>query len=87
MKDLVVAVFWKKIVVQSKNVSNEIFQRLYYLNSILDALTCKRMDVPMLLPCGQYVDRSSLDNYNDIESKWCRQPNDPFTGLIFTGKF
>ena len=45
------------------------------------------MDVPMLLPCGQYVDRSSLDNYNDIESKWCRQPNDPFTGLIFTGKF
>lgn len=50
----------------------------------IDALTCKRMNVPMLLPCGQYVDRSSLDNYNDIESKWGRSPNDPFTGLIFT---
>jgi len=50
----------------------------------LDSLTCKRMDVPMLLPCGQYVDRSSLDNYNQIEAKWGRKPNDPFTGLGFS---
>ena len=50
----------------------------------LDALTCKRMDVPMLLPSGQYVDRSSLDNYNQIEAKWGRSANDPFTGLAFT---
>ena len=42
------------------------------------------MDVPMLLPCGQYVDRSSLDNYNQIEAKWGRKPNDPFTGLGFS---
>ena len=42
------------------------------------------MDIPMLLPCGQYVDRSSLDNYNQIEARWGRSPNDPFTGLAFT---
>ena len=42
------------------------------------------MDVPMLLPSGQYVDRSSLDNYNQIEAKWGRSANDPFTGLAFT---
>ena len=42
------------------------------------------MDVPMLLPSGQYVDRSSLDNYIQIESKWGRHPNDPFTGLTFS---
>ena len=53
-------------------------------SEFLDALTCKRMDVPMLLPCGQYVDRSSLDNYNSNEAKWGRIPNDPFTGQTFT---
>lgn len=42
------------------------------------------MNIPMLLPCGQYVDRSSLDNYIDIEKNWGRSPNDPFTGVIFT---
>ena len=50
----------------------------------LDALTCKRMDVPMLLPCGQYVDRASLDRYIDNEAKWGRSANDPFTGVPFT---
>ena len=53
-------------------------------DEFLDALTCKRMNVPMLLPCGQYVDRASLDHYNEIEAKWGRSPNDPFTGLAFT---
>ena len=55
-------------------------------DEFIDTLTCKRMDIPMLLPCGEHVDRSSLDNYNEIESKWGRRPNDPFTGLVFTGE-
>jgi hypothetical protein len=53
----------------------------------LDALTCKRMDVPMILPCGQWVDRSSLDTYNSHEAKWGRPANDPFTGNIFFNIF
>ena len=66
--------------------SNEIKTVQEIPEEYVDALTFKRMNIPMLLPCGQYVDRSSLDNYNDIESKWGRRPNDPFTGLAFTGK-
>ena len=67
---------WKSIffITESESIPSE----------FLDSLTCKRMDIPMLLPCGQYVDRSSLDNYNEIEAKWGRSPNDPFTGLVFT---
>ena len=42
------------------------------------------MDVPMLLPSGQYVDRASLDHFIDNEAKWGRAANDPFTGLPFT---
>lgn len=67
-------------------LSNELKSVQDIPEEFVDALTFKRMNIPMLLPCGQYVDRSSLDNYNDIESKWGRRPNDPFTGLAFTGK-
>ena len=39
----------------------------------------------LLYPLINYpVDRSSLDNYNQIEAKWGRKPNDPFTGLGFS---
>ena len=50
----------------------------------LDSLTSTLMDVPMVLPCGQFVDRKNLDKYVENEAKFGRKPNDPFTGKPFT---
>ena len=50
----------------------------------LDKLTLTLMDVPMVLPCGQVIDRSNLDKYIENEAKYGRNPNDPFTGRVFT---
>ncbi len=50
----------------------------------LDSLTLTRMNVPMLLPSGQRIDRDTLDKYNKNEAIWGRAPNDPFTGKFFT---
>jgi len=38
----------------------------------LDALTHDRMEVPMVLPCGQIIDRKTLEIYNQEEAKWGR---------------
>ena len=38
----------------------------------------------MVLPSGQIVDKSTLDEYNRREEAWGRAPNDPFTGKVFT---
>jgi U-box domain-containing protein 5 len=51
---------------------------------IVDALTCEKTKIPMVLPSGQIVDKSTLDEYAKREAVWGRQPNDPFTGKIFT---
>ena len=50
----------------------------------LDKLTLILMDVPMVLPCGQVIDRINLDRYIENEAKYGRSPNDPFTGRAFT---
>ena len=51
---------------------------------IVDALTFERARIPMVLPSGQIVDKSTLDEYSRREAAWGRAPNDPFTGKIFT---
>lgn len=51
---------------------------------IVDALTFERTRIPMVLPSGQIVDKSTLDEYNRREEAWGRAPNDPFTGKVFT---
>ena len=51
---------------------------------IVDALTFERARIPMVLPSGQIVDKSTLDEYNRREESWGRAPNDPFTGKVFT---
>lgn len=51
---------------------------------IVDALTFERARIPMVLPSGQIVDKSTLDQYNRREEAWGRAPNDPFTGKVFT---
>ena len=51
---------------------------------VVDALTFERARIPMVLPSGQIVDKSTLDEYGRREAAWGRAPNDPFTGKIFT---
>ena len=53
-------------------------------DGIVDALTFERARIPMVLPSGQIVDKSTLDEYNRREEAWGRAPNDPFTGKVFT---
>jgi len=49
----------------------------------LDALTFELMRVPMVLPSGQTVDRSTVERHNESELKQGRLPNDPFTGRTY----
>ena len=53
-------------------------------HEFLDSLTSTLMDIPMVLPCGQFVDRKNLDKYLENEAKFGRKPNDPFTGKPFS---
>ncbi len=51
---------------------------------VIDAITCEEAKVPLVLPSGQIVDQSTLEQYNRSEASWGRFPNDPFTGRPFT---
>ena len=48
----------------------------------LDEITCEIMVLPMLLPSGHYVDRSTLDRLQHTDSVYGRPPSDPFTGIM-----
>ncbi|KAG5841329.1 hypothetical protein ANANG_G00198380 [Anguilla anguilla] len=43
------------------------------------------MSLPMLLPSGAVIDSSTLETYQQQEATWGRPPNDPFTGVPFSG--
>ena len=47
----------------------------------LDEITCEVMILPMLLPSGHVVDRSTLDKLHHTDSVYGRPPSDPFTGM------
>ena len=47
---------------------------------LLDALTFEMMVLPMLLPSGHYVDRSTLYKLAHADALYGRPPTDPFTG-------
>lgn len=49
-----------------------------------DAITNEIMSLPILLPSGKSVDRSTLEKFCAFESENFRSPNDPFTFLPFT---
>ncbi|KAJ8285404.1 hypothetical protein GJAV_G00026420 [Gymnothorax javanicus] len=51
----------------------------------LDPLTQEVMSLPMLLPSGAVIDFSTLEKYQRQEATWGRPPNDPFTGVPFSG--
>ncbi|KAJ8868190.1 hypothetical protein PR048_031999 [Dryococelus australis] len=50
----------------------------------LDSLTYEVMALPMILPCGKAVDRSTLERHEQCEASWGRSPSDPFTGKPYT---
>lgn len=47
----------------------------------LDEITYELMALPMLLPSGHFVDRSTLDKLQHTDSMYGRPPSDPFTGI------
>lgn len=49
-----------------------------------DAITFEIMSIPMILPCGKVVDRSTLEKHERNEARWGRSPSDPFTGKLFS---
>lgn len=53
-------------------------------DDLLDSLTYEIMSLPMILPCGKIIDKSSLDRHAQNEESWGRPPSDPFTGVAFT---
>ena len=48
----------------------------------LDEITCELMALPMLLPSGHFVDRSTLEKLRHTDSTYGRLPSDPFTGIV-----
>ncbi|XP_040573476.2 RING finger protein 37 [Lepeophtheirus salmonis] len=53
-------------------------------SEFLDGITFERMNIPMILPSGNVVDKSTLDRHIFEESKWGRAPSDPFTWKLFS---
>ncbi|KAI8046710.1 RING finger protein 37 [Drosophila gunungcola] len=49
----------------------------------LDSITWELMIFPTVLPSGKVVDQSTIDKHAEEETKWGRQPSDPFTGLEY----
>merc|ERR1719369_86543 len=52
----------------------------------LDSITHCLMVLPMTLPSGHHVDRSTLEKCQDSFAAWGGQPRDPFTGKLFSQK-
>ncbi|RDD41982.1 RING finger protein 37 [Trichoplax sp. H2] len=53
-------------------------------NDFLDSITCEMMHLPVLLPSGQNVDRTTLERWIKDQSIKGKTPCDPFTGIPFT---
>eukprot|EP00096_Caligus_rogercresseyi_P006755 TRINITY_DN2357_c0_g1_i1.p1 TRINITY_DN2357_c0_g1~~TRINITY_DN2357_c0_g1_i1.p1 ORF type:complete len:389 (-),score=57.88 TRINITY_DN2357_c0_g1_i1:481-1647(-) len=53
-------------------------------SEFLDSLTFNRMNIPMILPSGNVIDKATLDRHVFEESKWGRAPSDPFTWKLFS---
>ncbi|CAF3433191.1 unnamed protein product [Rotaria socialis] len=53
-------------------------------SDFLDSLTCDLMLIPMLLPSGHLIDRTTLEKCIAEDIRWCRSQRDPFTLEAFT---
>ena len=56
-------------------------------SEFIDSITHCLMLLPMTLPSGHHVDRTTLDKCQDSFAAWGGQPRDPFTGKLFSEKF
>jgi len=50
----------------------------------LDSITQTLMLLPMTLPSGHNVDRTTVDRCGQMFASWGGQPRDPFTGRLFS---
>lgn len=53
-------------------------------DDFLDSITYEVMTCPMVLPCGKYVDQSTIDKCVEHDTMFGRKGCDPFTGISFT---
>ena len=53
-------------------------------SEFLDVITSELMSLPMTLPSGHCVDRSTVERHAREEQRWGRVPSDPFTGVTFS---
>ncbi len=53
-------------------------------SDFLDSLTSELMLIPMLLPSGHLIDRTTLEKCIAEDIRWSRLPRDPFTLESFT---
>lgn len=56
-------------------------------SDFLDSITHSIMLIPMTLPSGHNVDRSTVDKCQDMFATWGGKPRDPFTGKLFTPNY
>ncbi|RWS26679.1 RING finger protein 37-like isoform X2 [Leptotrombidium deliense] len=52
-------------------------------SEFVDPITNEMMVIPMILPSGNTIDKSTLEKYIKNEASWGRPPNDPFTNKTF----
>merc|ERR1711874_110249 len=50
----------------------------------LDEITQELMTIPMTLPSGKTVDKTTVERCEEGQAMWGGQPRDPFTGRLFT---
>lgn len=71
---------------EKPDVVNLLHSNFTIPDDLLDSLTYEIMSLPMILPSGKIVDKSSLDRHAQNEEAWGRPPSDPFTGVAFTSQ-
>lgn len=70
---------------QSIIAVNKIDEQLFNIpEEYIDPISCEIMTIPVTLPSGKTIDKSTLEKHHESEAKWGRQPSDPFTGQVFT---
>jgi len=70
-----------KSVIQPQQ--NTIFQQ-QIPEEFLDEITQEIMQIPMILPSGKIVDRSTVDKCNTSQAVYGGLPRDPFSGRVYT---
>lgn len=70
----------KQIAAISKPISDQIT----IPKEFFDPITNSCMSLPIILPSGHTIDRSTLEKYLEEEARYGRPANDPFTSVRFS---